>query len=102
MATEYKTAYSTLEPGGDGVRAERSLSDGGAVEVSVTPDSSSSASRRAAALRVRRWRPSLAAVWTAIASLVVTAALTITALALYNHNENRLLRVRVRELGLVF
>jgi hypothetical protein len=60
-----------------------------------------SASALSASRRVRGWRPSPAALWVLLAALVVTAALTISSLTLYNHNEDRLLRLRVRELGLV-
>ena len=46
-------------------------------------------------------RPYRLAVAVLLAGLAVTAALVWTAHALYNHNENRLLRLRARELGLV-
>jgi serine phosphatase RsbU (regulator of sigma subunit) len=49
----------------------------------------------------RRWSPSRAACLTLAIGLVVTAALTLTSLGLYNRNENRLLGLRARELGLV-
>jgi serine phosphatase RsbU (regulator of sigma subunit) len=42
-----------------------------------------------------------AAIIALIAGLAVTAALALTSLALYNSNENRLLRLRLRELNLV-
>ena len=48
-----------------------------------------------------RWRPSPAAVWVLLVGVAVTAALVVTSLALYNHNENRLLKIRARELGLL-
>jgi serine phosphatase RsbU (regulator of sigma subunit) len=62
---------------------------------------SQSPSITAAATGVRGWRPSRAAVWVLLAALLVTAALTLVSLALYEHNEDRLLRLRARELGLV-
>jgi serine phosphatase RsbU (regulator of sigma subunit) len=52
----------------------------------------------------RRWsslRPSRPAVLALVLGLAVTAALSLTSLALYNNNEHRLLRLRARELGLV-
>jgi serine phosphatase RsbU (regulator of sigma subunit) len=48
-----------------------------------------------------RWRPARVALVVLAVGLVVTVALAIAAQALYNHNEDRLLRLRVRELGLV-
>jgi serine phosphatase RsbU (regulator of sigma subunit) len=50
---------------------------------------------------VSRWRLSRPALLTLIAGLLVTAGLAVTARAIYNHNETRLLRLRARELGLV-
>jgi len=47
------------------------------------------------------WRPSRAAAIAFVLGLVVTAALAVTSLVLYNRNEDRLLTLRVRELGLV-
>jgi serine phosphatase RsbU (regulator of sigma subunit) len=49
----------------------------------------------------RRWSPSRAACLTLAIGLVVTAALALTSLGLYNRNEDRLLGLRARELGLV-
>jgi serine phosphatase RsbU (regulator of sigma subunit) len=49
----------------------------------------------------RRWRPSRAGGIALLMGLVVTAALTVTAVALYDHNETRLLNLRARELGSV-
>ncbi len=49
----------------------------------------------------RRWRLSRAAAIALLLGLVVTAALAVTSLVLYNRNEDRLLTLRVRELGLV-
>jgi serine phosphatase RsbU (regulator of sigma subunit) len=49
----------------------------------------------------RRWRPSRAAALAFLMGIVVTAALALTSLGLYDRNESRLLRLRVRELGLV-
>jgi serine phosphatase RsbU (regulator of sigma subunit) len=50
---------------------------------------------------VGSWRPSAAAVWVLLAAILVTAALTVTSLALYDHNESRLLKARGRELALL-
>jgi serine phosphatase RsbU (regulator of sigma subunit) len=50
---------------------------------------------------VWRWRPSRAAAIAFLLGLFVTAALAVTSLVLYNRNEDRLLTLRVRELGLV-
>jgi serine phosphatase RsbU (regulator of sigma subunit) len=50
---------------------------------------------------VWRWRPSRAAVVVFLTGLLVTAALALTSLGLYDRNENRLLGLRVRELSLV-
>ena len=47
------------------------------------------------------WRPSQVTALTFVVGVVVTAALALTALALYDNNENRLLHLRVRELALV-
>jgi serine phosphatase RsbU (regulator of sigma subunit) len=51
--------------------------------------------------RSRRWRPSLTVTIAFLIGLAVTAALALTALAVYNNNEDRLLRLRGRELSLV-
>lgn len=48
-----------------------------------------------------RWHPSGAAVLVLLVGLVVTAVLALTSLWLYDRNENRLLSLRARELGLV-
>jgi serine phosphatase RsbU (regulator of sigma subunit) len=50
---------------------------------------------------VWRWPPSRAAGLAFVIGLVVTAALALTSLAVYNRNEHRLLNLRVRELDLV-
>ncbi len=55
----------------------------------------------AAAGSTSRWRLSKAALLTLAAGLLITAAFALAALALYNHNETRLLRLRDRELSLV-
>src|SRR3984893_1233456 len=47
------------------------------------------------------WRPSRAASFAVVMGLVVTAALALTSLSVYNRNERRLLNLRVRELNLV-
>src|SRR5436190_13745810 len=49
----------------------------------------------------RWWRPSRAAGFAFVMGLVITAALVLTSLALYNRNEQRLLNLRVKELNLV-
>jgi serine phosphatase RsbU (regulator of sigma subunit) len=49
----------------------------------------------------QRWSPSRTAVVVLVTGLIVTAALALTALAVYNRNERRLLNLRVRELSLV-
>ena len=51
--------------------------------------------------RAARRRPSPIATWVLVVGLIVTAALTWTSLSVYNRNEDRLLRLRVRELSLV-
>ena len=48
-----------------------------------------------------RWPPSRAASVAAATGLILTAALALTALTVYNRNERRLLNLRFRELGLV-
>ena len=48
-----------------------------------------------------RLRPSTAGVVALAVGLLVTAALALAARVLYDHNEQRLLKLRVRELGLV-
>jgi serine phosphatase RsbU (regulator of sigma subunit) len=50
---------------------------------------------------VWRWRPSRAAGFALALGLLVTAALALTSLVVYNRNETRLLNLRVRELNLV-
>ena len=47
------------------------------------------------------WPPSRAAVAALLVGLLITAALALTSLAVYNKNEDRLLHLRVRELNLV-
>jgi serine phosphatase RsbU (regulator of sigma subunit) len=49
----------------------------------------------------RGWQPSRVAFAALITGLVVTAGLSLLSLAVYNRNERRLLRLRVRELSLV-
>jgi serine phosphatase RsbU (regulator of sigma subunit) len=56
---------------------------------------------QAAADSIPRWRPSRAAGVALITGLAVTAALVLTSSGLYDRNENRLLSLRARELGLV-
>ncbi len=53
------------------------------------------------AATVRRGTPSRAALGTFAVGILATAVLAAVSLALYNSNENRLLKLRVRELGLV-
>src|SRR5437879_10258988 len=50
---------------------------------------------------LRGWRPSRAAGVAIVMGLIVTTALALTSLAVYNRNERRLLNLRVRELDLV-
>lgn len=47
------------------------------------------------------WRPSLAAAVAFVAVGVITAALAVTVLILYRHDERRLLNLRTREVGMV-
>jgi serine phosphatase RsbU (regulator of sigma subunit) len=47
------------------------------------------------------WRPSRVALLVFVVGLMVTAALAVTAQVIYDRNEDRLLGLRVRELGLV-
>jgi serine phosphatase RsbU (regulator of sigma subunit) len=67
---------------------------------------SDAATAPAAAVRVDRgpvwrWRASRPASIALVLGLLLTAGLAITALAVYNSNEDRLLKLRVRELALV-
>jgi serine phosphatase RsbU (regulator of sigma subunit) len=48
-----------------------------------------------------RWRPSRVTVAALLTGLIVTGALALTSVAVYNRNERRLLNLRVRELSLV-
>src|SRR5690348_3807426 len=48
-----------------------------------------------------RWPPSRAASVAAATGLILTAALVLTTLAVYNRNERRLLNLRARELSAV-
>lgn len=50
---------------------------------------------------VWQWRPSRAAAIAFFLGIVVTVALAVTSLVLYDRNEDRLLTLRVRQLGLV-
>jgi serine phosphatase RsbU (regulator of sigma subunit) len=63
------------------------------------------AALQGAASRVRSsrsaWRPSWVAVAALLTGLIVTGALALTSVAVYNRNERRLLNLRVRELSLV-
>jgi serine phosphatase RsbU (regulator of sigma subunit) len=67
-------------------------------ERTATEGAVSSASSSAS---LRRWRPSWVAVAALLTGLVMTAALVVTSVVLYNRNERRLLNVRGRELSLV-
>ena len=51
--------------------------------------------------RLSWWSLSTSAWVALLVGLVVTVALSLTSLAVYNRNERRLVNVRVRELGLV-
>jgi serine phosphatase RsbU (regulator of sigma subunit) len=64
------------------------------------PKSAQRAGSRASSLR-SVWRPSWVAVAALLTGLVVTGALALTSVAVYNRNERRLLNLRVRELSLV-
>jgi serine phosphatase RsbU (regulator of sigma subunit) len=65
-------------------------------------DAGGAASARAApAAPSRGWRPSRVSGVAFLAGILVTAAVAVTCLVLYNRNEDRLLDVRARELGLV-
>ena len=59
------------------------------------------AARPRASLRVRGWRPERLAAVVCLVSLLVVALLTWATVSVYDSNENRLLRSRARELGLV-
>jgi serine phosphatase RsbU (regulator of sigma subunit) len=59
------------------------------------------AARGGGAAAARGWRPSRVAGVAFLAGLLVTGALAVTSLQLYDRNENRLLDLRARELGLV-
>ncbi len=48
-----------------------------------------------------RWQPSWVAMAALLTGLIVTGALALTSVAVYNRNERRLLNLRVRELSLV-
>jgi serine phosphatase RsbU (regulator of sigma subunit) len=63
--------------------------------------SGSSAAAGASLRSISRWRPSSVAAVALAIGLIVTAALAITSLELYDRNESRLLDIRGRELGLV-
>jgi serine phosphatase RsbU (regulator of sigma subunit) len=82
-AVAARTAGPRYEPGD-----ERALADSPGVLASA-PDSLS------------RWRSSWVAVVVLLTGLIVTAALALTSMAVYNRNERRLLNLRVRELSLV-
>jgi serine phosphatase RsbU (regulator of sigma subunit) len=56
---------------------------------------------RAAVVPARRWKPSRLAGVAFLAGLLVTGALAVISLELYERNERRLLDLRSRELGLV-
>jgi serine phosphatase RsbU (regulator of sigma subunit) len=70
---------------------------GEAAQRSSTPAPSAGAGRR----RLRRWRPVRVAVIAFGLGLIVTAAFALISLALYNQSEDRLLRLRAREVGSV-
>ena len=63
--------------------------------------SARSASAVAAARRVRGWRPSRAAFWVLLAGLTLSVVLALVARLVYDRNEDRLLRTRASELGLL-
>jgi serine phosphatase RsbU (regulator of sigma subunit) len=59
------------------------------------------ASSRIAPLEAERWRPSKLALIVLLVGAIVTAGLTIAASSVYDHNEDRLIDLRVREVGLL-
>jgi serine phosphatase RsbU (regulator of sigma subunit) len=61
----------------------------------------SAAAPRTAAGSGRRWRPSRVAGMAFLLGVAVTAAFALTSLALYDHNESHLLRLRARQVGSV-
>src|SRR5208283_674457 len=85
-------ALSTLDPPARPV--EKSTNDGGSKTGPAQVQRASSGSRAGRGV-------SRAAVVALLIGLLLTAALALTALALYDHNETRLLRLRARELSLV-
>jgi serine phosphatase RsbU (regulator of sigma subunit) len=64
-------------------------------------DGDEAPARQGAAVPARRWRPSRLAGLALLPGLLVTGALAVTSLELYERNERRLLDLRSRELGLV-
>jgi serine phosphatase RsbU (regulator of sigma subunit) len=76
--------------GSPGQRGDAARGDGDSDPSSLTPDESSGG-----------WRPSRVGVAAFALGLLVTAALALTSLGLYDHNENHLLRLRAREVGSV-
>jgi serine phosphatase RsbU (regulator of sigma subunit) len=76
-------AVRTTDSGGEPAAAK------GAVSSALPSDSLS------------RWRPSWVAMAALLTGLIVTGALALTSVAVYNRNERRLLNLRVRELSLV-
>jgi hypothetical protein len=64
------------------------------------PEAAQGAASRARSSRLV-WRPSWVAVAALLTGLIVTGALALTSVAVYNRNERRLLNLRVRELSLV-
>jgi serine phosphatase RsbU (regulator of sigma subunit) len=76
------------------------LTPGATVSSEADPDRETAARRPKPGKAVRA-RPSAAAIAALLTGLVVTAALSVTALVIYNRNEDRLLGLRVHELGLV-
>lgn len=71
----------------------------GATGAEPLPDNPDAATAEAG--RGSPWRPSGVAIAALLVGLAVTAALALTSLVLYRHNERRLLNLRVREVGLV-
>jgi serine phosphatase RsbU (regulator of sigma subunit) len=82
-AVATRTTGARYDPGGESATAE------GAVSPAMPSGS------------LWRWRPSWVATAALLTGLVVTGALALTSVAVYNRNERRLLNLRVRELSLV-
>jgi serine phosphatase RsbU (regulator of sigma subunit) len=83
----------------DPVEPQKVAQPSGAAALQEPSDARGERPRRA--LGAVRWRPSRAALLALVVGLAVTAALTLTSLVVYQRNETRLLKLRLRELNLV-